>query len=174
MRWKVVCERPLYQDEWLDIRLAGIELPDGRRLAHRCIRTPPGAGVAAVDSAQRVLLLWRHRFITDTWGWEIPIGRIEDGEPPAGAAAREFEEETGWRAGPLRHLISVQPTPGLSDSRHHIYRADGAVHVGDPADGFESERIEWVPLAGIRTLITAGHITSGTTVAALLYLISGT
>ncbi len=173
MRWKVVSERPLYQDEWLDIRVAGIELPGGRRLEHRCIRTPPGAGVAAVDGARRVLLIWRHRFITDTWGWEIPIGRVEDGEAPAGAAAREFEEETGWRAGPLRHLISVQPTPGISDSRHHIYRTDEAAHVGDPADGFESERIEWVPLADIRALIAGGHITSGTTVAALLYLLTG-
>ena len=174
MRWKVVSELPLYQDEWLDIRVAGIELPDGRHLEHRCIRTPPGAGVAAVDSARRVLLIWRHRFITGTWGWEIPIGRIEDGEAPDEAAAREFEEETGWRPGPLRHLISIEPSPGLSDSRHHIYAADGAAHAGDPADSFESERIEWVPLADIRGLIAGGHITSGTTVAALLYLTSGT
>jgi len=48
----------------------------------------------------------------NTWGWEIPIGRIEEHETPADAAAREFEEETGWRPGPLRHLINVQPTPG--------------------------------------------------------------
>lgn len=173
MQWKVVSERPLYQDEWLDIRVAGIELPGGRRLEHRCIRTPPGAGVAAVDSAQRVLLLWRHRFITGTWGWEIPIGRVEEGEPPEQAAAREFEEETGWRPGPLQHLLSVEPTPGISDSRHHIYRTGEAARVGDPVDGFESERIEWVPLAGIRGLIAGGQITSGTTLAALLYLLSG-
>ena len=64
MEWKVISERPLYQDEWLDIRLADIELPDGRHLAHRLIRTPPGAGVVAVDHDQRVLLIWRHRFIT--------------------------------------------------------------------------------------------------------------
>jgi hypothetical protein len=32
MRWTVHGEKPLYKDEWLDIRLAGVELPDGRRL----------------------------------------------------------------------------------------------------------------------------------------------
>jgi 8-oxo-dGTP pyrophosphatase MutT (NUDIX family) len=170
VRWKVVSERPLYQDEWLDIRVADIELPDGRHLDHRWIRTPPGAGVVAVDSAEQVLLIWRHRFITDTWGWEIPIGKVEDGESPAGAAAREFEEETGWRAGPLRHLIDVQPTPGLSNSQHHIYAAGEATHVGNAVDGFESERIAWIPLADVRSLIKKGHISSGTTLAALLYL----
>jgi 8-oxo-dGTP pyrophosphatase MutT (NUDIX family) len=168
MKWKVVSERPLYNDEWLDIRLADIELPGGRHLSHRLIRTPPGAGVVAVSADRRVLLIWRHRFITDTWGWEIPVGKIEDGESPGDAAAREFEEETGWRAGPLRHLITVHPTPGLSDSAHHIYQASGATHLGDPADSFESDKICWIPLADVRSLISKAEITSGTTVAALL------
>ncbi|HEV2376687.1 MAG TPA: NUDIX hydrolase [Streptosporangiaceae bacterium] len=172
MRWRVVSERPLYSDEWLDIRLADVELPDGRHLSHRKIVTPPGAGVAAVDARDRVLLIWRHRFITDTWGWEIPIGKIEEGEPPIEAAAREFEEETGWRPSQLRHLINVQPTPGLTNSEHHIYIADEVTQIGIPADGFESERIEWVPLADVSTLIEKGHITSGTTLAVLLYVLN--
>jgi 8-oxo-dGTP pyrophosphatase MutT (NUDIX family) len=172
MQWKVVSERPLYMDDWLDVRVADVELPDGRHLEHRLIRTRPGAGAVVIDSNQRVLLLWRHRFITDTWGWEIPIGRVEEGESPIDAAAREFEEETGWRPGPLRHLISVQPTPGLSTSEHHIYRADEAVYIGDATDSFESERVTWKPLADLRSLIGKEEITSGTTLAALLYVLS--
>ncbi len=173
MEWKVISERPLYQDEWLDIRLADIELPDGHHLQHRSIHTPPGAGVVALDSERRVLLMWRHRYITGAWGWEIPIGKIEDGETPAAAAAREFEEETGWRPGPLRHLITVRPTPGLSNSEHHIYQADTAMRVGSPADAFEAERIAWVPLPDLGSLIAKGEITSGTTLAALLYVLAG-
>lgn len=37
------------------------------------------------------------------------------------AAACEAEEETGWRPGPLKALLRVAPTPGISDSVHHIY-----------------------------------------------------
>lgn len=137
------------------------------------MHTPAGAGVVALDAEQRVLLMWRHRYITDGWGWEIPIGKIEDGETPAEAAAREFEEETGWRAGPLRHLLTLRPTPGLSDSEHHIYQADTARRVGSPADAFESERIAWVPLSDLSSMIAKGEITSGTTLAALLYVLTG-
>lgn len=171
MRWTVHSEKPLYRDEWLDIRVADVEIPDGRHLEHRLIRTPPGAGCVVVSNAQ-VLLLWRHRFITGTYGWEIPIGKIDPGEDVAVAAARETEEETGWRPGPLRFLLRVEPTPGLSDSAHHIYLADSATHVGEPEDDFESDRVGWVALAEVPDLIARGDITSGTTLAALLYAIT--
>jgi len=171
MQWTVHGEKPLYRDEWLDIRLADVELPDGRRLEHRLIRTPPGAGCVVIRGGQ-VLLLWRHRFITGSWGWEIPLGRSDPGEDLAHAAARETEEETGWRPGPLTPLLTVEPTAGLSDSVHHVYLADGAEQVGPPEDGYESSRVEWLELADVPAVIGRGEISSGTTVAALLYAIS--
>jgi len=172
MKWEVGSERQLYVDDWLDIRVADVALPGGRHLEHRLVRTKPGAGAVAINRDRQVLLLWRHRFITDRWGWEIPMGRIEQGEFPIDAAAREFEEETGWRPGPLRPLIYVQPTPGLTTSEHHIFRADGATYIGEATDKFESERVEWLPLVDLRALIDKEEITSGTTIAALLYLLS--
>jgi len=171
MRWIVHAEKPLYTDEWLDIRLADVELPDGRHLEHRLIRTPPGAGSVTVKDG-RVLLLWRHRFITGSWGWEIPFGKIDPGEDPAHAAARETEEETGWRPGPLTFLLRVEPTAGISDSAHHVYLADGAERTGSPKDDYESDHISWVPLADVPELISRGEISSGTTLAALLYALS--
>jgi 8-oxo-dGTP pyrophosphatase MutT (NUDIX family) len=172
MRWIVHSEKPLFTDPWLDIRLADVELPDGRHLEHRVIYMPPGAGAVVTDKHRRVLLLWRHRFITGTWGWEIPIGRAEHGEDPAVAAAREVEEETGWRPGPLEPLLRVEPTPGISTSVHHLYRAHSATRTSEPIDDFESSRVEWVPLDAISGLIGAGEISSGTTLAALLYTLA--
>lgn len=171
MRWTVHSERQIYRDQWLDIRSADVELPDGRHLDHRLIHTHEGAGaVVVVDD--RVLLMWRHRFITNTWGWEIPIGGIEEGEPPAAAAAREVEEETGWSPGTMRPLLYTEPSPGLMTSRHHIYRADSATKIGDPVDAFEAERIEWIPLTDIKALIDKRDISSGTTLSAVLYLLA--
>lgn len=171
MRWTVHSEEQLYRDEWLDIRLADVEVSGGRHLAHRLIRAAPGAGAVVVDEQRRALLIWRHRFITDSWGWEVPIGGIKQGEDPAAAAAREVEEETGWRPGTMRHLMTVQPSSGISDSQHHIFRAAGAAYIGPASEDWESERIEWVPLAEVRGLISKGEIVSGTTMAALLFVL---
>ncbi|MEV0233642.1 NUDIX domain-containing protein [Nonomuraea sp. NPDC050786] len=44
------------------------------------MRTAPGAAAVVTDEQNRVLLIWRHRFITDTWDWEIPIGKIDEGD----------------------------------------------------------------------------------------------
>jgi 8-oxo-dGTP pyrophosphatase MutT (NUDIX family) len=123
MRWTIHSERDLYRDQWVHLATADVELPDGRHLDHRIIRTAaPGAGLIIVDNG-RVLLMWRHRFITNSYGWEIPHGSIRPGENPADAAAREAEEETGWRPHrPLRPLVYTQPSPGLMTSERPAIR----------------------------------------------------
>lgn len=170
MRWTVHGERPVYTNPWINLRLVDVELPDGQRFDHHAVRVRPSAGTVVVDG-ERVLLLWRHRFITDSWGFEIPAGKVEPGESAERAAAREVEEETGWRPGPLRPLLYLEPAPGVSDSRHHVFRADGAARIGEPADPFEAETVTWVPLSEVSELIEGQRIVSGSTVAALLYVL---
>jgi 8-oxo-dGTP pyrophosphatase MutT (NUDIX family) len=168
MRWTVHGQRTLYSSEWLDLQLADVELPDGRRLEHHVVRFPRSSIMTVVvDEAERVLLLWRHRFITGHWGWEVPAGWTDDGEDPAAAAAREVEEETGWRPGPLELLCRFDSLPGVSDARFSLYRADGATLIGPPSDPTEAERVEWVPLAGIPGLIARGELVDGPTLTAL-------
>jgi 8-oxo-dGDP phosphatase len=173
MEWTIHGRRALYESLWVSLELVDIELPDGRRFEQHVVRMArPVAAVVAVDERDRVLMMWRHRHVTDTWGWEIPAGRVEEGESPIEAAVRETEEETGWRPGPLRPLVVAQPSNGTVDSRHHLFRADGAERIGPPTDITEAERIAWVPLAEVRSLISAGEIVNGTTLIGLLHVLA--
>jgi ADP-ribose diphosphatase len=172
MRWLVRSERSVFKDQWLDVREADVELPDGRHLNHKVIHGAPGAGAVVTNDNAEVLLIWRHRFITDTWAYEIPIGKIDPGEEPVDAARREFVEETGWEPGPLHPLVYVQPSNGIMTSQHHIYCATSATNVAPAADGIEAERIEWVALAKVPALIAERKIVGGTTMAALLYALT--
>lgn len=173
MRWTVHGERSLYESEYMNLRLVDVELPSGARFEHHVLRFPREAAATVVqDPARGILLLRRHRFVTDTWGWEIPGGRVDEGETPADAAARETLEETGWRPGLLRHLFSYHPAPGGVDQRFHVFAADGAVEEGTP-DVDEAERVEWVPLDGVRELVRAGDVTDGYSLTALLWVLAG-
>jgi 8-oxo-dGDP phosphatase len=170
MRWIVHGERVIYDSPWVRLSLADIEVPGGARFEHHVVRMPAeAAGTVVYDPARGVLLLWRHRFTTDSWGWEVPAGRIDDGEAPQQAAVRETVEETGWQPGQLSPLITYHPHNGTSDATFHLFVADGATHVGEPTDVSESERIEWVPIDELRSEIAAGRVLDGLSLTALLW-----
>lgn len=163
-------ERVMYDSEWVRLSLVDVEIPGGERFEHHVVRVPQqAAGTVVTDPERGVLMLWRHRFITDTWGWEIPAGRIDPGETPAEAAEREVLEETGWRPTGLQPMAVYQPTNGLSDQRFHLFRASGAVPVGEPSDPGESERVEWVPETRLRALARDGAVPDGLSLTAVLY-----
>jgi 8-oxo-dGDP phosphatase len=166
-------ERSLYDSEWVRLCLVDVELPSGLRFEHHVVRMPAHAsGVVVDDPVRGVLLLWRHRFTTDTWGWEIPAGRVDDGESPEDAGRRETLEETGWRPGPLRHLTTYFPHNGTSDATFHLFAADRAELVGPPDDIDEAERVEWVIWPDVITAMRAGQVGDGLSLTALLWVLA--
>ncbi|MCU1360855.1 MAG: hydrolase [Ilumatobacteraceae bacterium] len=170
MRWIVHGERVIYDSPWVRLALTDIEIPGGERFEHHVVRMPAqAAGTVIHDPARGVLLLWRHRFATDTWGWEVPAGRIDDDETPQQAAVREAFEETGWQPGPVRRMTTYHPHNGTSDATFHLFVADGAVHVGDPTDPSESERVEWVDIERLLDEIAAERVLDGLSLTALLW-----
>jgi 8-oxo-dGTP pyrophosphatase MutT (NUDIX family) len=170
VRWTIHGETPLYRSDWVTLALTDVELPSGARFDHHVVRMPrDAAAVVMLDDEDRVLLLRRHRFVTDTWGWEVPAGGIDEGETPAEAAVREAIEESGWRPGPLQELGRYFPSNGLCDQAFYVFVADGGEHVGDPTTPDEVERVEWRPLAEVPELAAAGELGDGFSLTALLW-----
>ena len=166
MEWTRHAERVIYDSPWVRLSVADVELPSGRRLDHHVVRVRPAAGTVVHDPNAGVLMLYRHRFITDSWGYEIPAGGIDPDESAAEAAARECLEETGWEPSGITPLASFYPSNGLSDQEFFIFTASAARHVGDPTDPDESSRIEWLSLPRLRTELRDGGIRDGLTFAA--------
>ncbi|RVU16245.1 NUDIX hydrolase [Streptomyces antnestii] len=171
MEWKTHGERQIYTNKWVNLCLVDVQQPDGRRWEYHVVRLRHLAVAAVVNDQQEVLMMWRHRFITDSWAWELPMGLVEEGESPENAAAREVLEETGWRPGPIKPLIYAEPANGITDSQHHVFRADGATYDGPPTEENESDRIEWIPLSEVRGMIDRREILSSGSLVGLLYLL---
>lgn len=171
MQWTVHGERQIYSNPWVNLWLVDVQEPDGRRYEHHALRMRHLAVTCVVDDRQRVLMMWRHRFVTDTWGWELPMGLIEDDETPAQTAAREVEEETGYRVDAVKPLVYAQMANGIADSEHHVFRADSATYIGPPTEQNESDRIEWIPIAALRGMVDRQEIVSSGTLIGVLYLL---
>jgi 8-oxo-dGTP pyrophosphatase MutT (NUDIX family) len=173
MRWTVHGERTVYDSDWMRLVVVDVEIPGGDRFDHHVVRYPqPASGTIVHDAERGVLLIWRHRFITDTWGWEIPAGRIETGETPEQAAVRETLEETGWRPGRLSRLGAYAPSNGSTDQVFHLFTAQGATRAGRPTDPGESERIAWVAVDDVRRMIGRGEIYDGLSLTGLLWALA--
>lgn len=99
---------------------------------------------------ERVLMMWRHHFVVDRWVWELPGGYLDPAEDSMTCAARDVEEETGWRPRSMEKLISFQPMVGTIDQENVVYLARGADFTGAPPDLNEAERIGWLPLDEIQ------------------------
>jgi ADP-ribose pyrophosphatase YjhB (NUDIX family) len=55
--------------------------------------------------------------------WELPAGRIDDGETALTAAKRELLEETGYRARQWKRILHFYVSPGFLDETMTIYLA---------------------------------------------------
>lgn len=172
LRTKVFGERTLYDNRWVRLTLVDIEPPSGERFEHHVVRLQTVALAVVLDEADRVLMLWRHRFVADEWGWELPGGIVDPGEDPEATARREVEEETGWRVGGLEHLTTFQPMSGMVDTPHIVYLGKGAVHVGEPTDAEEAAIVDWLPLSSVLDLVRKGQILGSGSLVGLLYLLA--
>jgi ADP-ribose pyrophosphatase YjhB (NUDIX family) len=168
--WRNLGEQPVVETPWFRLRQARVELPGGRQLDHYLLRLPALTMTAMLDGESRVLLLWRHRFIPDSRGWELPSGIAAPGADLAATAARQALAESGWEAIAPRPLLTLQQNSGLTDSAVHVFVTRRAMHRGPPEADFEAERIEWIPLTDAPALISGGQVKDASTAAALLWL----
>jgi 8-oxo-dGTP pyrophosphatase MutT (NUDIX family) len=169
-RWRVASSQRVYTSPWVEVYVDDVELPSGAHIDHHVIKFPRASvGTVAIDAHDRVLLIWRHRYITDTWGWEIPAGWGDPGEDPADAARRELEEETGFRAGSIDLMTTYKPLAGISTMHYSTFVATDVEQVSAPVDRAETTGVRWFPAADLPGLADAGRITDGPSLTALTY-----
>lgn len=171
-RWIVHSERPIYESQWVTVGLADISQPSGARFEHHTVTLPPAAMMVVLnDAAEHVLMSWRHRFVPDVWNWELPGGLLDVAEAPAETAAREVEEETGYRPRTSDHLVTFEPMVGTVRCAHHVYLSRGAERVTKPSEINEGA-FEWVAIAHLPELIAKGRIVNSGSLVGLLHMLA--
>ncbi len=137
------------------------------------------AVILAVDDEGQVLLVEQFRVPLGRSCIELPAGLIGDGDDNHGeddaiAAARELEEETGYRAGRMELIGEFWSSPGMVSESYSLFRARDLVKVsnGGGTDG-ENITVHRVPLAGMAEAVARWREAGYAIDTRLLVLLAG-
>ncbi len=161
--------KTVYTGKVITLNQERVTLPNGRQCELEIVHHPGGVAILAVDAQQRICLLRQHRHAAGGWLWEIPAGKREPGEEPDITAARELTEEAGVRAGKLKSLGRIIPSPGIFTEIIYLYLATELTPVEQAHEEHEVIEVHWFDKSTIEAMVRAGEIYDGKTVSALYY-----
>lgn len=138
--------------------------PGGFEIKRGIVQHKGSAVMMAVDEKKRILLVKQFRLPARQYLWELPAGRLDEGETPLQAAERELIEETGYKARQWDKLASFYPSPGFLSEKMTVFLATGL--TAGEAKPMEDERIEteWFEAKEVAEMIESGQIADAKTI----------
>lgn len=161
----------IYRGKLLNLRRDKVRLPDGRLTYREIVEHSGAVGIIPLTAEDEVILVQQYRAPAGKLLWEVPAGKLEEGEDPLDCAARELEEETGYRAAKFTPLAGFYTSPGFADEYLHLYLAEELEFVGENSDEDEFLRVKKFPLARVPQLIKSRILEDAKTLVGLSLLL---
>ena len=160
--------RTLFEGHIVKLTLDRARLPDGTLADREVVYHPGGVAILALDEGDNVALVRQYRYPMRQLLLELPAGKLDPGEDPRLAAARELSEETGLEAAEWTDLGEILASPGFCTERLHMYLARGLTHREQHLDKDEFLDVVTVPFRQLADQVVDGTITGAKTVATTL------
>jgi len=166
--------RRLHSGRIIDLDVDTVRFPDGSVAEMEIIRHPGASAIVPFLTDPRepdptLLLIRQYRYAADGYVWEVPAGRLDDGESPHSCAVRELMEETGCTASRVEHLYTMFTTPGFTDEKIHVFIATGLTRGETKHEQDEFMEVVPMPLSEALERIRTGEIRDAKTALAILY-----
>ena len=159
--------KPIYKGTVVTLNVDTVRLPNGHTIDLEVIRHPGASAVVPLKEDGTVVLIRQFRHAANGFIYEIPAGKLHPKEDPLDCAARELEEEIGYKAGRFELLSSIFTAPGFADEVIHIYLATGLTIGTQNLDQDEVLEVVAMPLREAISKIEDGTIRDGKTIVGL-------
>lgn len=173
--YAVAASDEVYRGKLFALRRDEVVMPGGNTAVREVLVHPGAVVIAAVDAAERIVLVRQYRHPVRRFLWEIPAGLLDVAdEAPATAAARELAEEAHLRAGSWHTLVDLATSPGISTETVRVFLARDLSDV-DEADRYVAHGDEEAEMTVTRigldeavAKVFAGELENAATVAGVL------
>jgi len=170
---EVISSRVVFHGPVFQVTSNQVLEPGGIQARRDVVRHVGSVVILAVDESggePQVLLERQYRFAAGDFLWELPAGRVDEGESELAGAKRELREETGYTARNWKRVLFFYSSPGFLDETMAIYLARDL--VAGPAQPEDDERItvRMFPLPDLLRRVFNGSLRDGKTIAAVLWL----
>ena len=166
---KILRSKMIYEGKIFGVRRDEVIEPGGVHATREVITHPGSVVVLPVLPDGRILMIRQYRHATRQFLWELVAGRIDAGENPRKAAARELMEETGNRAKSFTIFLDVFPTPGFLEERMYILLAEGLTAGKAHPEADEKITSRAYRRKELEEMIRRGKMRDAKSVAGLLY-----
>ncbi len=167
---KTIHKESIYEGNIVNVSVHDVTLPNGKTSKREIINHPGAVAVIAVTEENKLVMVRQYRKALEKEIIEIPAGKLEKEEPPIQSAARELEEETGYKTESLTKVTSFYTSPGFADEMIHLYEA-GKLKEGETyTDDDEFVEVMEVSLEEAEDLIEEERIHDAKTMFAVQYL----
>ncbi len=157
----------IYTGRIVNLNLETVTLPNGATVEMEIIHHPGAAAIVPMKDNETVLLIRQYRHAVGGYILEIPAGKLDPNEDPKDCAARELEEEIGYRPTSLEFLLTFFTTPGFTDEVIHVFKATGLTPGRRNLGSDEVLDLVEMPLERAIAQIRDGVIRDGKTIVGL-------
>ena len=171
---KVLSSQEVFEGPLFSVQRDEIEEPTGKRVRRDVIRHNGSVVILAVDDRKSrkdplILIERQFRHAAQQYLYEVPAGKMDDGEDHLKAAQRELREETGYSAKKWTKLVRYFASPGFLGEWMQVFLAQDLVPGEAAPEEDESFELQFVPLSELLKLIAEGKILDGKTLISVLY-----
>ena len=170
----VISSREVYHGPAFRVTADEVLEPSGVRTRRDIVHHSGSVVILAIEeeggSEPRVLLERQYRHAARQMLWELPAGRIDEGENDLGAAKRELLEETGYTASRWRRILHFYASPGFLAEAMNLYFARGLRPGPAQPEADEVIQVRMVLLSAAVRMVMRGTIKDGKTIAGILWL----
>lgn len=158
-----------YKGAILDMYEDTIQVPGGKTAKWDYLHHKGAAAVVPVMDDGKILMVRQYRNAIDRYTLEIPAGAVDySGEPGIICAARELEEETGYKSDNLQKLVKLCTAIAFCDEFIEIFVASDLVPSKQNLDEDEFIDVKAYTIEELKEKIFSWEIQDSKTVAALM------